>query len=144
MKVQCVQGSNEYQFSGIHFVASYSGCKKFCLTQTDQLKGTMETAIKESGATILNVVDHVFVSNERPELPGYTCAYILSESHATIHTYPEVNSCFIDLFTCGLNCSYEKFDKILRQYLQPLTVNYQVIKRETDMKTLELRNIGVT
>lgn len=131
-----------YQFSGSHFLASYIGCKKLSLTEIDKLKSAMGFAIKESGATLLNVVDHIFKSND--QLPGYTCAFILSESHATIHTYPEVDSCFIDLFTCGNNCSYEKFNKHLSEYLQPKVINYQVVKRDVDMKTLDIQNIGYT
>ena len=32
---------------------------------------------------------------------GYSYAYVLSESHFTIHTYPEYNSCYIDMFCCN-------------------------------------------
>jgi len=32
---------------------------------------------------------------------GYTIAYTLSESHLTIHTYPEYKSCYIDVFCCS-------------------------------------------
>lgn len=31
---------------------------------------------------------------------GYSYAYVLSESHFTIHTYPEHRSCYIDMFCC--------------------------------------------
>lgn len=139
-----IQDCNEYQFKGIHFFASYIDCKKLTLSQIDQLRSTMELAVKESGATMLKVSEYIFESAGKPELPGYTSAYILSESHATIHTYPEVDRCFVDLFTCGTHCSHEKFDNVLRQYLQPKSVSYQVIERESDMKTLELKNNGYT
>lgn len=32
---------------------------------------------------------------------GYTYAFVLSESHFTIHTYPEYQSCYIDIFCCN-------------------------------------------
>ena len=118
----------QYEFKGNHFVASYLDCDSDALNNIVNLKKAMEEAVAASGATILNMVDHQFNPN------GYTSAYILSESHATIHTYPEHNSCFVDLFTCGDHCSHEKFDKTLRQHLEPKMVRYEVIKRATDMK----------
>jgi S-adenosylmethionine decarboxylase len=32
---------------------------------------------------------------------GVTVLALLSESHASIHTYPEVGAAFVDVFTCG-------------------------------------------
>ena len=32
---------------------------------------------------------------------GYTLMYLLSESHYSIHTYPEFQSCYIDIFCCN-------------------------------------------
>lgn len=32
---------------------------------------------------------------------GYTIAYVLSESHLTIHTYPETNAAYLDIFCCN-------------------------------------------
>ena len=61
---------------------------------------------------------------------GYSYSYLLSESHMTIHTYPEYNACFVDLFTCGQNCSAEKFDAALREYLQPKQINSQIQVRK--------------
>ena len=128
----------EYQFAGIHFLASYVGCGDKPLNNIEGLRAAMQNAVKASGATMLNNVDHVFDSN------GYTAAIILSESHASIHTYPEFNSCFVDLFTCGDKCSYERFDKVLREYLVPKTVNYQVVKRESDMQVVTRVNNQIT
>lgn len=113
----------KYQFVGVHFVASYMECDHASLTNLKELKEAMTKAVKASGATILNMVDYVF------EPDGYTSAYALSESHATIHTYPEFDSCFVDLFTCGNNCSHERFDQSLREYLHPVKVDAQVISR---------------
>lgn len=125
---------NTYQFVGVHFCASYSGCKTK-MTNLDELKIAMKRAVEASGATILGQIDHIF--SDDPTLHGYTAAFILSESHATIHTYPEHCSCFVDLFTCGDHCSYERFDKEMREYLQPSAVSYQVLHRDSVTKIFE-------
>ena len=60
---------------------------------------------------------------------GFTIAYLLSESHCSVHTYPEVNSLFVDLFTCGETCSWEEFDKIMIAFLQPKKSSKNIIIR---------------
>ena len=44
--------------------------------------------------TVLQRVFHFF------EPQGMTCLYLLSESHLSIHTWPERQFCSIDLFCC--------------------------------------------
>lgn len=129
---------NTYQFVGVHFCASYSGCKTK-MTNLDELKIAMKLAVEASGATILGQIDHVFGND--PTSHGYTSAFILSESHATIHTYPEHGACFVDLFTCGDHCSHERFDKALREYLQPTDISYQVLRRDSGIKILECKSL---
>ena len=55
---------------------------------------------------------------------------ILSESHASIHTYPEDRSCFVDFFTCGTDCLPENFDKTMREYLLPQQVKSKLFFRD--------------
>lgn len=52
--------------------------------------------ITEAGATILNHSHHIF------DVPGaFTCLFLLSESHVSIHTWPELEFAAVDVFTCG-------------------------------------------
>ncbi|MDX8431694.1 MAG: S-adenosylmethionine decarboxylase [Candidatus Algichlamydia australiensis] len=83
----------EYAFKGKHFIASYYGCKLKPLCDLERLKKTLLEASNESGASVLNHIDHQFEPN------GLTMVILLSESHASIHTYPEHRACFIGLFT---------------------------------------------
>ncbi len=115
---------SSYDFSGRHFVASYLGCDHAALSNLDALKEAFLGAVSESGATLLEAVDHVFP----PE--GLTMVVLLSESHASIHTYPEHDACFVDLFTCGTRCQAEKFDEALRKYLQPRDVSHKILVRD--------------
>lgn len=53
------------------------------------------TAAVEAGATVLNYQWHAF------EPHGVTCLVLLAESHISIHTWPELGSAAVDIFTCG-------------------------------------------
>ncbi len=118
-----IASDDQYLFRGKHFIASYAGCDEKALTDVEQLRTVMEDAAKQSGATILDSSYYVFPPD------GLTMVILLSESHASIHTYPEHKSCFVDLFTCGDKCSNEKFDECLRSYLKPTSVHEKILIR---------------
>lgn len=113
-----------YQFVGHHFVASLMGCNQEALTNVEELAKTLEKAAVASGAQILTTSKYVFPGN------GLTMVILLSESHASIHTYPEFGACFIDLFTCGHHCSAKNFEEVLESYLKPQEVNKRMLLRD--------------
>ena len=89
----------------------------------------------ENGRPILNhIVNHLrfnVVSQTGFQFQpiGYSYAYVLSESHFTIHTYPEYKSCYIDMFCC--NPSFDPAEAIfkIKQMFESDNVQYQVIRR---------------
>jgi len=121
------EGGDNYHFSGKHFLASYLGCNIEALAHVDNLLQAMHEAVHASGATVLNWTPHIFPPD------ALTVVYLLSESHASIHTYPEHGACFVDLFTCGNRPMAEKFDEVLRAYLQPTEVNARLFLRSENI-----------
>ena len=117
-------GAEEYDFYGKHFIASYYGCDAEALEDVEGLKNAMVDATKESGAELLDFSDVHFDGG------GYTAVILLSESHASIHTYPEHSACFVDLFTCGDHCSSKDFDRILHDYLNPDDTHERLLERK--------------
>lgn len=51
--------------------------------------------LKEVGYTVLNHVEHYFPN------AGYTCLWLLAESHLAIHTFPERSMSYIELSGCN-------------------------------------------
>lgn len=130
--IPCAQASANsdapsYQFKGSHFLASYCECDEAALTDLEKLKDALRNAVKESGATILDSVDYEF-----HPVKGLTMVILLSESHASIHTYPEHRACFVDLFTCGNHCFPEPFDQALRAYLKPQSASCKTLVRDAN------------
>ena len=126
--------SEEHPFTGRHFVASYLDCDLRAISDLDALIRAMDEAVNSSGATILDKTPYVFPPN------GLTIVYLLSESHASLHTYPEFGACFIDLFTCGDRCSAEQFDQLMRNYLQPQRVDAHLFLRTDEIQELPLHS----
>lgn len=122
---------NAYHFQGVHFLASYSDCNVDALSNVEALSAIMHDAVEKCGATILSSSSWVFPPD------GITMVLLLSESHASIHTYPEHGACFVDLFTCGEKCSAEVFDQVLRDYLHPKVVTKKTLLRNKEMTDRE-------
>ncbi len=122
--------AEEYEFKGKHFVASYLDCDPDALGNVDRLIQAMDAAVNASGATILAKEYHVFDPN------GLTIVYLLSESHASLHTYPEFGACFVDLFTCGDVCSHEQFDKLMKDYLKPKDTSERLFLRGHEVQDM--------
>ena len=82
---------------GKHCVAEVYGCAENILNDEELLVNMFKEAIKLSGATLLNIASHKF------EPQGVTIVALLSESHISIHTWPELGSAALDVFTCGIS-----------------------------------------
>ena len=99
-------------------------CDSAALENIEELLQEFSKAVLASGATILKSNYATFPGN------GLTASFLLSESHATLHTYPEHNACFVDLFTCGHTCTHEEFDAILTAYLHAKEVTSHLYIRD--------------
>lgn len=120
---ELTEESTEYEFGGRHLIASYIDCDPDRLRSIRDLDRAMREAVTASGATVVKDSRHTFPGG------GITNVYLLSESHASIHTYPEHNSCFVDIFTCGYVCDPTKFDEVLMEYFKPKTSSRRLTNR---------------
>jgi len=59
------------------------------------MEGMLEKAAKLMDLTLLKTVSHKF----SPQ--GLTAVALLAESHIAIHTYPEENTIFVEMASCG-------------------------------------------
>jgi S-adenosylmethionine decarboxylase len=119
---------NDHDFVGRHLIVTYYDCDPKALRNHKDLSVAMRAAVKASGAQLLEAAEYLFPPD------GMTSVMLLSESHASIHTYPEHNACFVDLFTCGNKCRAEKFDMVLRSYLKPAGVNSRILIRHREIE----------
>lgn len=64
-------------------------------TSPDELKLTFEALLIKSGFKIINFTEHFF------PVKGYTCIWLLAESHLAIHTFPEGDKSYVQISSCN-------------------------------------------
>jgi S-adenosylmethionine decarboxylase proenzyme len=80
---------------GRHILADLSDCQAELISSVDFVKKTLEEAVVKAGATIISSRFHQFTPI------GVSGIILLSESHCSIHTWPEEEYAAIDIYTCG-------------------------------------------
>lgn len=83
----------------------------------------LDNIVNQIGLHVMSQTGHQF-----PPV-GYSYAYVLSESHFTIHTYPEHQSCYIDIFCCNSEFPPARAVQLIKEAFDTQTVQYQVIRR---------------
>lgn len=110
-----------YSFKGIHYMAEYKECH--WLEYEHYVLHAFKESVKMCGATIIDGTEFYFQGH------GLTAVLLLSESHASIHTYPEHNAVFVDLFTCGEHTNWHQFELALKNFLEPKHITRKIIER---------------
>src|ERR1700686_2134575 len=88
-----------------------SECAAICELTPEEISETFTAALEGAGATILHAVSHTFPG------AGLTCALLLSESHAILHTWPETGTVNLDIFSCSTRLkSLEAIDELRRSF----------------------------
>ncbi|GAA4839442.1 adenosylmethionine decarboxylase [Saccharopolyspora rosea] len=113
-------------FTGQHVLAELEGVDPELLDDEQFLRETLHTALNESHATVCDMIAKRF------DPQGVTVLALLSESHASLHTYPEDGSIFIDVFTCGHTAQPERAVRLLAEALNPTSMNTQTVHRGRD------------
>lgn len=115
--------SEQYEMSGRHYLATIYGCSPALIGDPSYVKRIILAALSNINCTILACSDHRFPNG------GYTCVYLLAESHCSLHTYPEHRALFVDLFTCGEMAGHGDFEKVVMEALGAVGVRSQFLER---------------
>ena len=106
---------------GQHLLADFRNVEN--MDDLDYIKKTIEESARIAGATILHSYYHSFGSGM-----GVSGVTVLSESHISIHTWPEYNSASLDIFMCG-ECNPEVALDYLVETYKPEAVEKHSQKR---------------
>ena len=104
---------------GKHYLLNLYGCEFALLDNAEFLIDLLENAASASGATVIQTIFKRF------EPQGVTVLTLLSESHISIHTWPEKGEAAVDIFTCGECSPKVGCDMIIHQlYADNHTLSY--------------------
>ena len=82
------------RFAGTHLLVDLFGARR--LDDLAHIEKTLRRCIDVAGATLLHIHLHRFTPNG-----GVSGVAVLSESHISIHSWPEANYAALDIFMCG-------------------------------------------
>lgn len=103
----------EYSTFGRHVAIDTWGVDFDLLNNCELLEHHMIEAAEACGATVLSVQGKQF------EPQGATVLVLLSESHISIHTYPEKGFASLDCYTCGETVDPEVAIQYMVNVLKP-------------------------
>lgn len=112
---------------GRHILVEYYNCDIEILKDHKKIEEMMVEAAKRAKATVVESVFHVF----NPW--GVSGAVVISESHLTIHTWPEYGYAAVDLFTCGDTVNpWIAFDHLTKELKAEKTESMEVTRGMVD------------
>jgi S-adenosylmethionine decarboxylase proenzyme len=113
-------------FAGQHVLAELERVDATLLDDEPFLRDTLEHALVSAGATVCQIITKKF------DPSGVTVLALLSESHASMHTYPENGAAFVDVFTCGHQARPELAVQLIAAAMETSTVRVRSIHRGRD------------
>ena len=84
---------------GRHLLIELHECDRSALDDLELVRDTLIEAAYRLGSTVLDVSTHKF------DPVGVTAIVMISESHLSVHTWPEHGYAAIDIFTCSPSAS---------------------------------------
>ncbi len=109
---------------GTEWVVDANGCNAETLADIEQLRLIFEHIIQDLELHVLGDISwHKF-----PGPGGVTGFAMLSESHLTCHTYPELGAASFNLYCCRNRATWP-WEEMLRELLGATEVNVRVLER---------------
>lgn len=115
--------AHEKVSNGRHLILDLYDCDKELLDDYEGLCVLLKEALDIAEANVLRVIGEKF----QPQ--GVTILALLAESHCSIHTWPEIGYCAIDLYTCGSTTKTHAGANYLTTSLKAHKVNEQELTR---------------
>jgi S-adenosylmethionine decarboxylase len=109
------------RFAGTHLIIDLFGARR--LDDLKHIERTLKRCVEAAGATLLHIHLHHFTPNG-----GVSGVAVLSESHISIHSWPEADYAALDVFMCGdakphlainvLKEAFEAEDVVVKEHLR--------------------------
>ena len=109
-----------------HLLFTLRECPFNTLNDECLIREHLKIAAQQSLSTLLDITSHKF------EPQGVTAVALLSESHISIHTWPEKGIAVCDIFTCSDFGAPKMAAEYLKTALKAGLMNSELIRRPLD------------
>ena len=110
----------EYQSSGKHMICDFKCIKnQALLNNCSELNSILKEVCKMYDFQILNEIQYIF------DPIGCSIIFLLSESHLSIHTFPEKNHMSFDIYTCRQYKNNEVYNNIFSLLVNKLEASLE-------------------
>lgn len=106
-----------------HTLLEFYDCDASLLKRAREVKTLLCDAVREGGGTIVKAVFHNFSPY------GVSGVVVITESHVTIHTWPEYAYAAVDIFSCSEKLDHAAIRKQLKQALRSRRVTGKSFRR---------------
>lgn len=113
---------------GRHLLLELYDCNREVLNQVEPVETILKEAALAANATIIESAFHHFSPY------GVSGVIIISESHLTIHTWPEYGYAAIDVFSCDTEMNMVRLEKMLVSAFGSATHERSIIRRGKNVK----------
>jgi S-adenosylmethionine decarboxylase len=107
-----------YNSTGKHMICDFKGIQNNKLLNCcSDLKKMLKNICDVNDFQILKEVQHIFTPQ------GCSILFLLSESHLSIHTFPEKSHLSFDIYTCRQYSDNSEYNKIYEYLMNELKAN---------------------
>ena len=118
--------------NGRHLILDLYDFDPGVLNDYEELQRLLEASLVMAKANILRIIGEKF------EPQGVTLLALLTESHASVHTWPEIGYAAIDLYTCGDTTETHRAAEFLKTKLKAKTSEEKELVRSVTPTQLTL------
>ncbi|SPE51076.1 S-adenosylmethionine decarboxylase proenzyme [Verrucomicrobia bacterium] len=111
-----------------HTLLEFHECDPARLKHSREVKKLLCDAVLRGGGTIVEAVFHDFNPH------GVSGVVIITESHVTIHTWPEYRYAAVDIFSCSEKLDHAAIREQLKRALASRRVRVKTLRRGVGLK----------
>ncbi|MBI4450895.1 adenosylmethionine decarboxylase [Candidatus Woesearchaeota archaeon] len=106
----------------VHIILDLHDCPASVLEREHTVKDALREAVQKASLNSVGEMFHQF----QPQ--GVTGVILLTQSHVTIHTWPERNAAYVDIFSCAPDKAAIAAE-VITQRLKAARVERRVLER---------------
>lgn len=116
-------GGGNVDTIGHHYIVEASGCNPEVISKVEEVEQIMVRAAEAARVQVWSIAFHRFSPT------GVSGVVVISESHLSVHTWPEFGYVALDIYTCGQSAKPEAAVEVALRAFQAKSVHITEVTR---------------